>query len=347
MKRGLCPVLAAFLVLTSSLLAQEPRDAPRTNHRDVESHQDLPMPSSWKTTDLPAGPIFGNVVCGPHLSLYFRGQGKLQNPLESPVTELTIDGKSRTLDLTKIPELRGHVYIFALGLDSRGAIYAVAKGEENAVSYLAFYDRQGHYLGKSALQEPVRASFQAPVNNNLFLIAGMTMPKDGGANPTSVTALIDSQGSKLRSLAIPEDDQAGAVLPDSGRFFNPSVELGAARLGSDGYVYLFKAASTPTVQVLDAQGNTLRNFQLTPPAAGAQAFDFFLLGNSIVAVYQLGQPLNGEYQLVEFYNAKTGKPTVTYAKRAPGILACSEGKTLVFLRPTPDHHYALGKVALP
>ena len=327
MKQKLSILFGLFLVLSPSLAAQQTHNDPRTASGESPSHPELPMPTVWKSTNLPAEPIFGNVVCGPHLSLYFREQEKLQNPLQSPVTGLTMNGESSTFDLKNIPDLHGHVSVFAFGVDAGGNIYAIAKGEEDPASYLAVYDRQGRYVGKVSLRDSVRASFLVPVNNTRFLLGGTTIPRSKSENPRAVTALIDSQGNKLRSLAAPEDDQAGAALPDSGRFFNPSVELGAARLGSDGDVYLFKASPIPRVQVLDPQGNPLRDFLLSPPAKGAQAFDFFLLGNSLVAVYQLEQPVNGEQQLVEIYSAATGEPTATYVKRAPGILACTEGAT--------------------
>jgi len=346
MKQKLFFLFGVFLIVTNSLAAQQTRDDPRTISKGSPSHPELPMPAVWKTTDLPAEPIFGNVVCGPHLSLYFRGQEKLQNPLESPITELTMNGKSSTFDLKNIPDLQGRVSIFAFGVDPNGDIYAIAKSEADAASYLAIYDRQGRYVGKASLQVSLRASFLVPVNNTRFLLGGITIPKSKGVNPQPVTALIDSRGNKLKSLAIPEDDQAGAALPGSGRFFNASVELGTARVSSDGYIYLFKASATPNVQVLDSQGNTIKNLRLLPPAPGAQAFDFFLVGKSVAAVYQIEQPLNGEQQFVEFYSAETGEPMSTYVKRAPGILACTEGETMVFLRPTADHRYALGEVSL-
>ena len=339
--------LAAICFLAPAAFPQQARDISSAGPGRASARKQLPAPTQWKITDVPVRPIFGNVVCGPSLSLYFREQSSTQNPLQAPVTRLTQDGKSTTFDLTNIPEAGGHAYIFAFGVDALGGIYAIAQGHDGA-SYLASYDRQGRYLGAAPLQQSVRASFLLPINNTRFLLAGMMPPRKGGdANPASLIALIDSQGTTLKSLAGPEESKSGSFLPASHRFFNPAVELGAARVGSDGYVYLFKASATPQVQVLDSSGSLVRGLHLAVPAPGAQAFDFFLIGKSIAAVYQIdSQSADNGRQIVGLYDDVTGEPLMTLAKDAPGILACSQGSTLAVLRPLPNHFFALGKVSL-
>jgi hypothetical protein len=333
-----------FFILPISVLLAVPWGAARDTGKAFQS---FPEPISWKTTEAASTGIVGNVVCGPDSSIYYRPSQAYQNPLEEPLTVLSPDGKLGTIDLRTGTGLPGHIYVFAFNVDSKGKFYAVIRSGKETTSYLASYDKQGRFLEKAPLQEPVRPTFLFPMSDEQIVISGMAPRPAAGRGPAvSVTGLFDAEGHELKSLKLPDGDAGETVTPVTQTISNTTIEAGNARPGPDGGAYIFKASPTPKVQELDASGDVLRVLDLAPPLPGAEAFDFFGLSRGTIAVaYEIDQgPYTGLY--VSLYNGSTGAAKATYLDRGKGILACSEGNSVIIMRPTADHHFALGRVAL-
>src|ERR1700687_370846 len=316
--------------------------APRTLENEVA--KPFPAPTNWTATEVVAAPILGNIACGSDSSVYFRVQQANHNPLEAPITRLSPDGSAKTIDLRNGTGFAGHFYVFAFNVDTDGVIYAVAKQDADSHWYLVSFDKNGQYTGKVPLQESVRASFLLPMKKTRFLISGIEPDSKQGS---SVTSIFNELGESVKSIKLTDDDAAATPMPEAGTF-NPSIQLGAAEVGPDGYTYILKASGYPKAQVIDSDGNTIRFLTLTPPAESARAYGFHVLGGGSIAVeYQTdpAQP-NAAERYVELYNAATGKPSVTYLAGGIGIVACSSGNSLLLMKPTGDHHFALGRAPL-
>jgi len=297
---------------------------------------------------LPVGPLLGPIICGPNSTLYFRRQFAYENASEGPVTALSTNGRSKTIDLKEGTGLLERVIFSAFNVDANGNLYAIGNSSRDwAHSYLVAYDKGGQFVWKSSLNQPIHASFVLPLGNNRFLISG-TLPQPAGQRLQSVTSLFDGGGNELRSLKLPDDDSEQSADPQTGTFFNPTISLGDAKLGPDGNVYLFKASSVPRVIVMDTEGKTLRTLKLTPPAENAQPEEFFISRQWIAVAYLSAQGdrqvANGDLAL---YNPETGVVLQMYHTPGGGILTAIEDNALIYMGPTPDHrNYRLGRAPL-
>lgn len=327
-----------FFFVVSIASAQTASEAPKT----------LAAPANWTVTDLPVAPLLGEIVSGPNSTLYFRRQFPNENTLEGAITILASSGKSRTINPREGTGLLGRVIFSAFNVDAEGNLYAVANSSQENDSYLIAYDKDGHFLWKSALRPGIHAAFLLPVNNNRFLVSGIILSSMTKKKPLqSITSLFGSGGNELKSLKLPDDDSQQSADGKDGMYFNSTIELGNARVGPDGNIYLFKASSIPRVIVLDTEGKTLRTLKLVPPNKTAQASDFFISGRGIAVSYQPLSTAN-----LALYNAETGALVQTYSTisadgRGMGILAGLEDNSLIFMGPTADHkNFRLGRTPL-
>jgi hypothetical protein len=315
--------------------------------------QNMPAPAKWKVTDLAVAPLFGAIVCGANSMLYLRTSAGTGNPFEGKITALSADGTSKLFDPKEGTGLQGHVVFSAFNVDPEGALYAVANSsQEFKNSYLVAYDKQGHFVWKAALHQPLHATFVLPMDKDHFLISGVVAEPKPGIPPQTFTALFDKGGNELKSLKLPEDDSSTSKDPQTGLIFNTAVGLSTARMGPDGNAYLLKASAVPTVQVLDADGNLLKTFRLTPPDENEQAYDFFLTKNSFAVSYMpADDPHDGvkpSIPKIVLYTASTGETRTTYFAPATMAPSCSEGDSFTFIASTPDRkQYQIGTIELP
>ncbi len=339
---GLSLALAA-LYLTDTIRAT-PRQWPSSVQR-----LDLPVPSILKPTLAAAGGILGSPVCGPDSSLYFRRVPAAGSALETPVSRISPDGSETEIDLGKVPNAGGKLYVMSFTIDKAGEIYSILRSENDGREYLVAYDPVGRYQWSNPLAVSLRPSFLLKVATGRFLVGGMTITRSDAA-PTPVISLIEKSGAVYRSLVQTGDNQS-ASRTVSGSFFNPAIELGSAAVGQDGSVYLFKPNSYPVIQTLTADGETTRVLQLIPPADQSQAADFFLDGQTAGVLYQRQlEPEGGKSKaelLLALYGAEDGRPKALYVQSAPGILACLRNRELTILSTSVDRHFVVGSVALP
>ncbi|MGH9741399.1 MAG: hypothetical protein ACRD51_03515 [Candidatus Acidiferrum sp.] len=339
MKKSFAIAVFASFLLALSLSAQTANHPSKT----------VTAPLNWILTDIPAGPLLGQIICGPNSTVYLRRESPNENAFESAITEISFAGKSNTISPNEGTGLQGRVIFSAFNTDSSGNLYAIANSSREAEhSYLLAYNKDGHFVWKSSLRQPIHASFVLPLNDNRFLISG-TLPSKAGQRLQSVTSIFDDGGNELKSLKLSDDDASQSQDPQSSIFFNPTIQLGDAKVGRDGSIYLLKASPEPTVLVIDGEGTILRTLKLKPPAEKAQAYDFFIGRRGIAIAYSPAQEsqqlLNADLAL---YNSETGAIVQMYSTSVHGILACMEDDSLIYMGPTPDHkNYRLGRTPLP
>jgi hypothetical protein len=177
-----------------------------------------------------------------------------------------------------------HSTISGLNVDRAGNIYIVGNSSEEKNSYLVAYDAGGHYMWKSALPLPIHASYVLPMANSRFLVSGILPRKTAEDNFESATLLVDARGNAIKSLKAADDD-AGQAKDDQGNYVNRTIQQSNARIGADGMVYVLKASSPAKIQEIDQNGNLQKTLELTSPAAGARAYDFFVEKDSFVVAY--------------------------------------------------------------
>lgn len=307
----------------------------------------LPAPTEWRTTELNATSIADKIVCDVHSTMYFRLDEAKTNPFEGKITILSVDGKSRTIEPKAGTGLQGRVIFSGLNVDRAGNIYIVGNSSEEKNSYLVAYDAGGHYMWKSALPLPIHASYVLPMANSRFLVSGILPRKTAEDNFESATLLVDARGNAIKSLKAADDD-AGQVKDDQGNYVNRTIQQSNARIGADGMVYVLKASSPAKIQEIDQNGNLQKTLELTSPAAGARAYDFFVEKDSFVVAYM---PANDDAPLTQgnvmLYDAKSGVLKGRYQTQPRGILACGQDNMLTYLGPTPDHKlYHVGTVKM-
>ena len=330
--------LLILLVATSGSSAQ--------NKADVL--QNLPEPRSWKITDLPLDPIFGNVVCGADSTAYFRREFAKSNPMEGAITALSVDGKSTLIDPKLGTDLKGRVIFSAFNVDSKSNLYAIANSSEDPnYVYLMKYDDSGKFVSKVALEKKVHASFLVPMKNDQFLVSGMVPLQALGEGRPSLTSLFTGAGAEVKSIKLATDDSVTTDGADGDKSFNPTIQLGSALVGPNGEIYVLKASPHPTIQVFGPEGKLVRSLAFSPPTEKSQAYDFFVLGHSIAISYQEDEsPLFIRYLMI--YDSASGRTTAAYENNIRGILACGSGNKITVIGPTSDHkNYQIGQISLP
>jgi hypothetical protein len=335
-------MLVAVFILPTFVAAQE---------QSKETPQTMAVPTQWKTTDLSVAPVFGNIICGSDSSMYLRTATGKENPLEGNITVVSADGVSRTINPKEGIGFGGRIIFSAFNVDRDGALYTVANpSQEYKNSYIIAYDKEGHFVWKAGLHQPIHATFILPMANEHFLISGF-LPDKWGVAPKTVTSVFDKGGNEIKSIKLPEDDTSISKDPINGGVFNSAVQLANARLDDDGKAYVFKGTAVPTVQVIDADGNVLKTFKLASPDANQQAYDFLLLKDSFAISYMPADQPSGEIKpiipLVVVYDSKSGQQVTTYVGPETMSPSCSGNNTLTYIASTPDHKsYQMGTATL-
>jgi hypothetical protein len=121
-------------------------------------------------------------------------------------------------------------------------------------------------------------------------------------------------------------------------------------LGFDGNIYIFRASSSPKVQVIDQEENLLRVIMLDTPTKDAWPTDFFAVDDSIAVGYLMSKQEN--VCLVEanftLYDRVTGKALRNFIiPMSPLFFVGVEDRSILYVKAEKKSHLQLGRVQIP
>lgn len=327
---------------------------------------DLAPPSTQTLTSEAAGTVFGKLRCDESGNIYVRSAhpgGK--DLLSSPVLKLGRDGSVTRFDTAKSPgfETAVQVNAFAFAIDPSGArVYVIARVVRDRgtpiESYLVTFDRDGTFRTKTAIDPTydVRSLAVLP-NGQLFMsgeeaISSNRVASANGESRRSFTGVFDSSGTLLRSLKREDDDKHSAPLSRTGATYNPVVVLGDTLVGADGYIYLLKPTSPPTVQVFTQAGELIRELSVRTPLENATVNDMVLAPGRILLKIsgRAKETAEGKSPNESLYGIYTtnGEPIAFYRhNKIHGTMACYSSNEFMFFTIAPENRYSVFRVPLP
>src|SRR5882724_8043700 len=151
----------------------------------------LGLPTIWKTTSVPVGSIFGQIICGPNAKMYFRRESAKQSGYLTPITELNPDGTIVVFDPYQGVGLQGRVILSGFDAGNDDHLYAIANSNADGKSYIIAYDDIGRFDWKAPLSKGVHATFVLPIGQDRFVVSGVLPRKADTEQWISVTAIFD------------------------------------------------------------------------------------------------------------------------------------------------------------
>jgi len=331
--------------------------APISHGQLVAKPERLPRPSSWVQTDVPYSLVTSDSICDSRSGIYLRTIKESQALTQAPFRFLQEDGKSLEIDPSNVSSPPTSVYSTAFNVDSTGKFYVTIQIGRSVQWYVATFDKYGHFLNKVAISEKFNPWFLLPISNGRFVIGGVKQQVLAEEqHVASVIGIFDSNGEKLKSLSLPDDDTEEVVSKEntvkyvSYSVYNRTIQSGRALLGSDGNAYIFRASSSPKVQVIDQEGNLLRVMTLDTPTNDAWPTDFFAVGNSIAVGYLMSKQKN--VCLVEanftLYDRVTGKALRNFTiPMSPLFFAGMKDRSILYVKTEKKSDLQLGRVSIP
>ncbi|HWY42719.1 MAG TPA: hypothetical protein VNX66_04445 [Candidatus Sulfotelmatobacter sp.] len=330
---------------------------PPSQGQRVPTSERLPRPSSWVQTDAPYSMVTSDAICDSGSGIYVRTVKENQFLTQAPFRFLQEDGKSVEIDPSNVSSPPTSVYSTAFNADSTGKFYVTIQIGRGVQWYVATFDKYGYFLNKVAISEKFNPWFLLPISNGRFIIGGVKpqlLAED--QHVSSVVGIFDSNGNKVKSLSLHDDDTEELVSKENtGKYtsysvYNRTIQSGRAVLGSDGNIYIFRASSSPKVQVIDQDGDLLRVITLDTPTNDAWPTDFFAVGNSIAVGYLMSKQEN--VCLVEanftLYDRVTGKALRNFIiPMSPLFFVGVEDRSILYVKAEKKSHLQLGRVQIP
>ncbi|HME34696.1 MAG TPA: hypothetical protein VKF84_05620 [Candidatus Sulfotelmatobacter sp.] len=285
------------------------------------------------------GGLAGRVKCDAEGNIYLRPTDSETSERYHPISALPIrkikpDGSlaSSFSVADGWPGLRAIDFFVA----ADGKVYQAARSETDRAVYLVSYLANGSPRSKVRLD----ADFFLPYEIAVFpsgeiLVSGIY----GSENRTPFTAVFNANGRLIKEIYEPEDEdsrkraEAGepGFRPSSMDFGNDFVAKGDAVAGSDGNVYLLRAASPALIFVISPKGEVLRKLRIGSPGSELSAARL-KSAPGLLAISFLQKGRNtGILEVVDY----KGKEVASYApsdkRMYPGLLGCFSLQSFTFL----------------
>jgi hypothetical protein len=157
-----------------------------------------------------------------------------------------------------------------------GKVYQAARSETDRSVYLVSYLPNGSPGSKIRLDADLFVPYQLAVfPSGEFLVSGI----HGAENRTPFTAVFSADGKLVKEIYESEDEdsrrraEAGEVgfRPNAIDSSNDFIAKGDVAAGSDGNVYLLRAASPALVYVISSKGEVVRKLRIESPGSGLSA----------------------------------------------------------------------------
>jgi hypothetical protein len=305
---------------------------------------DSPSPSGTLQITMEAktpfmGGLAGRAQCDDEGNIYFRPTDDETAVKYHPISALPIrkvkpdGGLGVSFSISDAAPGLLSVDFFVTG---DGMVYQVARSESDRAVYIVSYSPDGSLRSKSRLEAEFFVPYKVAVfRSGELLVSGI----HGSYNRTPFTAVYSGAGKLIREIYEPEDEdsrkraEAGepGFRPDSMESSNDFVVRGDALLGSDGNVYLLRAASPALIYVISPKGEIVRKLRVASPDSGLSA-ERLRSAPGMLAISFLRKGRNtGMIEVVDY----EGHQVATYApndsRMHPGLLGCYSQKGFTFL----------------
>ena len=285
------------------------------------------------------GGLAGRVKCDTEGNIYLRPTDSETFDRYHPVSALPIrkirpDGSlAGSFSLADTwPGLRAIDFFVA----ADGRVYQAARSETDGAVYLVSYLANGSPSSKVRLDAEFFLPYQIAVfPSGEILVSGI----HGAENRTPFTAVFKANGKLIKEIYEPEDEDARkraeagepGFRPESMESSNDFVVKGDAVTGTDGNVYLLRAASPALIYVISSKGEVTGKLRIESPGSGLWAARL-KSAPGLLAISFLQKGTNmGMLQVIDYH----GEEIASYAPRDqrmyPGLLGCYSPPSFSFL----------------
>jgi hypothetical protein len=286
-----------------------------------------------------AGGLAGRAKCDGQGNIYFRPTDaetpRKYHPISAlPIRKLRSDGT--LAGSFSLADAAPGLLAIDFFVTADGTVYQAARSESDHAAYVVSYSPDGALQSKVRLDGDFFIPYQIAVfKSGEVLISGI----NGPYNRTPSTAVYGANGKMIREIYEPEDEdarkraQAGepGFRPDNIDSSNDFVVRGDAALGSDGNVYLLRAASPALIFVISPKGEVVRKLRIEPPESGLWAGRLKSApGTLAISFLQKGTNV-GVIEVVDYLGSPTGIYAASDARIYAGLLGCYSPKRFTFL----------------
>jgi hypothetical protein len=347
MPQGVGRAGAAPIPMTPVLAAQEkPRGGPTSAAAAIG-----PRTMARIAVKVDDTVLDGRTRCDANGNLYvfLAGPGAMLGTGQLPIQEITPTGNLAATFRASEALAAKNFRNFDTFVSSGGDVYQLAAVGRDV--YLLKFAGDGSFRSKLRLE--VEAPAFRPYQLAVFPSGEILLSGLGDPNlRTPVTAVFDAGGRLLKRVYEPEDEEARKqaeggnpdLFLDSSKRASVFGMMGDNAVGSDGNVYLLRAAAPAPVYVVSPAGAVVRKFRVDPgdPSLRATSIRF----NSGRLAIGFERVSNGELALIKVVDVD-GQPLSTFEADHNGdelwSLGCygAQGFTIIPRDPLENKMYLL------
>jgi len=266
MRRALICTAAVLVVLGIHAYGQV-RPTERNNPQPIQRNL---APVDRTPTSHDAGAFWLPTKCDADGNIYLRPAPER----DAPILKIGRDGRSISVSSASVPNL-ATTGIGYFAVDQSGTIHQLADFSGERDRFIVHFRPDGTYISRTRLELGTAVSWRtsqiAVFTAGTFLVAGQ-IEADATQNGRPFTGIFSSDGTLLKEVRLPDDDNlggegkagAGAAGPDMSR----AVASGSAESAPDGNVYLMRRTSPVIVYAISPGGEVIRRFTVIPPGDG-------------------------------------------------------------------------------
>jgi hypothetical protein len=317
----------------------------------------LHITASIEVQDQGAGTFVGRALCDPDGNLYFRLlSGK--NPAKASVTRLTADGKNKlSFDLGRAPDegaRGGEVGDYAV--DARGRLYLltrIPRSDSETQPAIARFSADGQFDAMIKIDASFVVWRLGVFPSGELLLSGFSEGDSEGhpRQANTVIGVFSSSGEPIKILE-PRDDiklqydsSKGSLTADA----LSTIGLSILEAGEDGYIYLMRPESNPSIYVISPSGTIVRKVRLLAPGEGFRACDMKLGGGRFVVEFRKphGASPNADKVVFSVFELE-GTRVIDYlgSEETVGHFACYTPNAFTFLGPSRSGHMTILRASI-
>jgi hypothetical protein len=293
------------------------------------------------------GAAIGDVRCDNAGNHYARVVPSVESPLrdstQQPVRRIRPDGK--IAGVFAVPDGFRTQRFFVTG---DGEVYQLAWRDHELGNFILAFRSNGSVGAKIRLSADPFVPYQiAFFRTGDFLVSGV-----GGEHGHSLfTALFDVNGKLLHKIDESEDREFARRAAGGDKDFltdvidagNAAGIFGDSVTGSDGNVYLLRAASPALIYVISPKGEILRKLHINPPGGGLRARGLLAAPGKLAIRFVESNGLAGTMLVVNLNGSLLTSHLSDNRETSPGVPGCYDGSSFTFVTSNEDHEIFVRK----
>jgi hypothetical protein len=302
----------------------------------------LDFDSQPMRTDAPAQASMGAVASDSAGNIYLRYQPLKGSSFRGGLTKIARTGAVTNINIGKIPDIDEGSIALIHAVSPEGRIYSIVNMEKaiaslSGTTYLAVFGNDGSLTSRTPFEFNFRPTMLVPLPDGSVFVAGIRRAKSNSeSGRESFTAIFSADGKLRREIhrdspkLSDEDKKYGYVDKD--------IEIGQAKLGDDGNVYVSNADGTK-ITAVSQSGRVVHDVRLEKPFAAAEFNTFFVSGTKLLESFW-GKPSPPDEVKFPYvlYELETGKLIAQYEPTFKGIPVKLAGSELTVLTANKAAH---------